>query len=826
MSEYVLCNKTDLVTMAEAVRASTGSTSSFDVSSLSARVVSLLSGVETDTIEVPAYWQTHLNEQILNIEEALKNAGSNNSSFLWYTDAHWTSNKKSSPALLKYLAQNSSIKNVNFGGDIVDAESETVAGLIDVYDWRSKISGLVHHSVVGNHDDGNIVDDRWTKEDIYSFLLKPEETSDIVRGADLYYYRDDNLQKTRYIYLDSATKTGNIYYDTNQQNFLKQTLISTPNNWHIIPIAHIWLNVDYTQNPPVATTPSYGGQWMLDQFDAYNMRTGDYANCGARVEFCIGGHSHVDNNYRTPSGIPVVLTACDASHVRDTYPCVEGTISENSVNAIIADYKNNKINVIRIGRGESRVVELRPPDYTNQLPIATDLDGNIYNGIGYKPNTRMSSSSKVETTATGWYLTGYIPATKNDIIRIKNAQFMDMNDSLSGTDRSQVYFFYSDKSWFTITDNYTPTNLMPETWEAEYGEDGNLIKFKIPSTYNSTVAYIRIGFAYLDENSIITVNEEITDGGTSEPEDTPTTSYTNVLKTATDTDGSLYNGGTGYKDNVRWSTTSSAETSATGWDITGYIRATGNDILRFANLSLIDPSASTARSSLFYFNEDYSYLDCSSSFTSPETMHSDFEVVTDASGEVVQMKVPSYIHGTYIRIVANDINENSIITVNEEITGTTEEINPSYTNYLPIATDASGAVYNSTGFKANTRFSTSSKAEVEGATGWYLTGYIPCKKNDVVRLKNMEFLDMDGSNGATSRSMIYLFNTDKSYNTCSTSYTPSSLMSSAWEAVYGDDGNLVQFKLPSSYDSSVGYIRIGAAYIDENSIITINEEIT
>ena len=151
--------------------------------------------------------------------------------------------------------------------------------------------------------------------------------------------------------------------------------------------------------------------------------------------------------------------------------------------------------------------------------------------------------------------------------------------------------------------------------------------------------------------------------------------------------------------------------------------------------------------------------------------------------------------------------------------------NPSYTNSLPIATDASGAVYNGTGFKANTRYSTSSKAETT-ATGWYLTGYIPCKKNDVVRLQGIEFMDMDGSLGEWSRASILTFDADKNYHTSSDAYSPSNLMSDAWEAVYGDDGNVIQFKIPSVYDSGATYIRIGAAYIDTNSIITVNEEIT
>ena len=143
--------------------------------------------------------------------------------------------------------------------------------------------------------------------------------------------------------------------------------------------------------------------------------------------------------------------------------------------------------------------------------------------------------------------------------------------------------------------------------------------------------------------------------------------YTNVLTIATDKDGTLYNGGKGYKDNVRWSTSSNAETAATGWDMTGYIKCKAGDTLRFKNMSFIDTSASTHRESIHYFNADYSYNTSSTTLSSVSAM-SPYNPVVDESGEVVQLTIPTSM-GSFglIRIVVNDINENSIITVNEEI---------------------------------------------------------------------------------------------------------------------------------------------------------------
>lgn len=65
--------------------------------------------------------------------------------------------------------------------------------------------------------------------------------------------------------------------------------------------------------------------------------------------------------------------------------------------------------------------------------------------------------------------------------------------------------------------------------------------------------------------------------------------------------------------------------------------------------------------------------------------------------------------------------------------------NPStYTNQVPISTDASGNVYNSVGYKVGAR-SNSSGDIVDlpgGSNPPFATGFIPCKQGDIIRLKN------------------------------------------------------------------------------------------
>lgn len=476
-----------------------------DVERLAGDVEKLTEGVS----DIPEYWRSELESGINDIRSAMIEAGWNKSAFLWYNDAHWTANYQQSPKLLRYLYKHTAINRINFGGDIVESEAASTDSMEYLYDWREAIRDLPHHSVVGNHDD-SVNDDRWTDEEVYAFLLAAEETPDIVRGDRFYYYIDSPAEKTRYLYLDTASKRGNVLNDPAQEDFFRGVLKSTPDGWHIVAISHIWLNVDYNVSPPTATGFSMGGKIMLDMFDAYNKREGSFAECKATVEFCIGGHSHVDADYTTPTGIPVILTECDSRNVRGQFTAEEGTTAENSVNAIIADYGNKKINVIRIGRGESRVVPINHSlavSYTNQLPISIAEDGSVYNGKGYKEDTRINSSG-VDAGEAGWCVTGYLPVKVGDVIRFKNMNFFLGTEDLTYP-RSHFAFYGEDFSYLAKSDDYTPGNLPSSAWSPVYSENGDLIQATIPTSYGSVVKYIRITARELNEDSIITVNEEI-----------------------------------------------------------------------------------------------------------------------------------------------------------------------------------------------------------------------------------------------------------------------------------------------------------------------------
>lgn len=486
-------------------------TGSYDGSSpVTINIPEVASGGTEDAI--PSYWQTHLDERVDEIRAKMEAAGRNKSAFLWYSDIHWGLNTKMSPRLLKYLHKHTPINKTNFGGDAVYAEPTVVTDretMEYLWEWRSMIRDLPnHHSVIGNHDDGNTTNNIFPPEYIYAYLMAGEETQDIVRGGDFYYYIDDRNEKTRYLYLDTGYNWP--IYDAEQMTFIKESLMSTPEGWHIVPMAHIWLAVDYDQNPPVVVGMSDTGKALLDIFDAYNWRSGDYANAKGMVEFCIGAHSHVDGTWISNSGIPIILTETDAASyaVRSGLDATEGTTNESAVSAVIADYNAMKVHVVRVGRGSSFSVDIErkaqaTPSYTNLLPTAKDADGSVYNGIGYKPDTRLSSSGPADEA--GWCLSGYIEAKVGDVLRFKNVTWQHYTGS--GTDRGGIYYF--DSAYTRLNVSGTDAAIADTSMSVVTDSSGNITQLTIPSWAGSSVVMVRICCQQFTADSVITKNETI-----------------------------------------------------------------------------------------------------------------------------------------------------------------------------------------------------------------------------------------------------------------------------------------------------------------------------
>ena len=90
---------------------------------------------------------------------------------------------------------------------------------------------------------------------------------------------------------------------------------------------------------------------------------------------------------------------------------LEITVTMGGVD-ISSKYSNGVLNIEEV-TGDILIVAR--VGVVNQIPLSTDTDGTIYNGIGYKTNTRLNSSGNA-VEANGYMATGFMPFVRGNTL--------------------------------------------------------------------------------------------------------------------------------------------------------------------------------------------------------------------------------------------------------------------------------------------------------------------------------------------------------------------------------------------------------------------------
>ena len=176
------------------------------------------------------------------------------------------------------------------------------------------------------------------------------------------------------------------------------------------------------------------------------------------------------------------------------------------------------------------VEEKREASFTNQLPISTDTDGSIYNGVGYKAGLYISEGFVKDSGSQEDKVTGFIPVpiptNKTEfgqvVIRFKNIatpiSFDHFRISFCLQDKSPLggYSLSVHNSGNISGASLTDQGILPIHPYYDEDENGYVTMLDISGVlayhnFNSgkPIHYIRISAKGIDENSIITVNQEI-----------------------------------------------------------------------------------------------------------------------------------------------------------------------------------------------------------------------------------------------------------------------------------------------------------------------------
>lgn len=192
------------------------------------------------------------------------------------------------------------------------------------------------------------------------------------------------------------------------------------------------------------------------------------------------------------------------------------TVMMGGVDVTASVYANGIISIPTVtGAIVITAVGTAAPTYTNQIPLSIASDGNIYNGKGWKDNTRLNSSG-TEASATGVGVTGFIPVKRGDTVYLSG---IAASLTATGSLNEYTYLALYDAS-FTSKGSRKFNTIGGSLSSVEYIYDsfttdpstGYVTSFRITDEYNNIVGsggYLRISAAGLNGDAIITVNEPI-----------------------------------------------------------------------------------------------------------------------------------------------------------------------------------------------------------------------------------------------------------------------------------------------------------------------------
>lgn len=409
----------------------------------------------------------------------------------------------------------------------------------------------------GNHDDApyRATSDRLSQTQMYAAIGRKNQVSGgHVPDNACYGYMDFPELYLRIIYLDShdhrswgttnlGSGTDNPYLNADNisakqlkyliNNALNFDGISEPNKWSILIFSHAALTGTGTYTDPVSevihSSNTANAGIILKAYAGKKSGSITYEETSISYDFttvnpaqiigCIHGHEHRYSDEKIAAYFlsiccPNILNGRErASADGNTYSKTPGTANGTSFCVFSINRIDKKIYVDHYGPGIDReftytILDPDATEYTNVLNSAIDQDGSIYNDTGWKSNYRLNSSG-AEESYNGMCLTGFISISKGDIVRLKNVVWQYGQTSGITSNNQRICFYDSSKSFLGLSNG---TGL-GGSLSGVKDENNIWTQFTVKDFSGVTldsVSYFRLCCAGITNDSIITVNEEIT----------------------------------------------------------------------------------------------------------------------------------------------------------------------------------------------------------------------------------------------------------------------------------------------------------------------------
>ena len=292
----------------------------------------------------------YLPDKVTDILGYIRSGIANGDAFIFITDVHWERNAQQSPQIIRYIKARTGINKCFFGGDGYDGY-----GLEPMNSLRDCMGTGKVYPVVGNHEflsPVNFASDTYaTVNDAFASEFMQIDDS-VVWGepGHFYYYKDNNIKKIRYIFLQAYSEHtsggadgATVGYDADQIAWLQNIALNVDVGWTIVIVTHCLVIGDKTTREIRDNQP--------ESFEAVVDVLNDYNGNGI-IAGVLQGHFHWDWSYVLSSGIPVITTTCD-KYVMSNEPNgvnrAVDTIEEQAFDVVVLDTSNKKWTLVRIG---------------------------------------------------------------------------------------------------------------------------------------------------------------------------------------------------------------------------------------------------------------------------------------------------------------------------------------------------------------------------------------------------------------------------------------------------------------------------------------------
>lgn len=412
-----------------------------------------------------------------------------------WTDQHETTNTPGTIFGLKALRKIADMFPFNavvFGGDYSNGSASSInEGVYMVYAPLTGAACPVM-GTAGNHDSWQDQQDVTNAQIFKRHAARAKVDYPAFAPLDKISangYYDDPTVNIRYIILDAEPRNTSVSTNSTATITANLTamLAGVPEGYKAIIFSHKPLN------------SALGSGFK----DAVNNATVLETNA-EKIICCINGHGHTDAS-ETLNGVLYIQTraAAPTNYMGVADLSSAGTADETAFDVFVIDQENGKICAVRYGAGADREFDIPVPNTKpiNEIPISTDTDGSIYNGIGYKTGCRINSSGVLKENESSYTLTGFIPYKAGDIASISPDVFAGNAGSCS------ISGFKSDKSFATNASIYSNNSYGALVTESDGSYTLDVNRLTTGRAHWNNVEFIRVSGAAstMSAASVITV---------------------------------------------------------------------------------------------------------------------------------------------------------------------------------------------------------------------------------------------------------------------------------------------------------------------------------